>query len=176
MAQPDVGGWWRLALTRGQICGLVVTQYNPDTGSTYPLGTYLILIFQVFLSASSGVYNQALLKSDDSSLHADNMVLYAAGASINFVCHVVVRILKADEPGFFSGYDSFGAVMVIVSNVFIGLAITAVYKCSLRTGMRLPMAAAANQSQTPMPSSSASRLPSQLAFCSTSPRSCSARR
>jgi Nucleotide-sugar transporter len=108
----------------------MVTQYNPETGTTYPFSTYMILIFQVFLSASSGVYNQALLKSDDSSLHADNMVLYAAGATINFICHIVIQILKADEPGFFSGYNSFGAIMVIVSNVFIGLAITAVYKCT----------------------------------------------
>ena len=108
----------------------MVTQYNPETGTTYPFSTYLILIFQVFLSASSGVYNQALLKTDDSSLHADNMVLYAAGATLNFFCHIVIRILKADEPGFFSGYNSFGAIMVIVSNVFIGLAITAVYKCT----------------------------------------------
>ncbi|KAK1585160.1 UDP-galactose transporter [Colletotrichum navitas] len=111
-----------------QICGLMVTQYNPQTGTTYPFSTYFILLFQVFLSASSGVYNQALLKTDDSSLHADNMILYGAGASMNLLCHVVIRTLKADEPGFFEGYNSFGAIMVIVSNVFIGLAITAVYK------------------------------------------------
>jgi hypothetical protein len=40
----------------------MVTHYNPQTGNTYPLSTYLILLFQVFLSASSGVCNQALLK------------------------------------------------------------------------------------------------------------------
>ncbi|KAF6828901.1 cmp-sialic acid transporter [Colletotrichum plurivorum] len=111
-----------------QICGLMVTQYNPETGTTYPFSTYFILLFQVFLSASSGVYNQALLKTDDSSLHADNMILYAAGAVMNLMCHIVIKVLKADEPGFFEGYNSFGAIMVIVSNVFIGLAITAVYK------------------------------------------------
>ncbi|TEA11053.1 CMP-sialic acid transporter 2 [Colletotrichum sidae] len=111
-----------------QICGLMVTQYNPQTGTTYPFSTYFILLFQVFLSAASGVYNQALLKTDDSSLHADNMILYAAGASMNLICHIVIKTLKADEPGFFEGYNSFGAIMVIVSNVFIGLAITAVYK------------------------------------------------
>ncbi|KAK2034241.1 UDP-galactose transporter [Colletotrichum zoysiae] len=111
-----------------QICGLMVTQYNPQTGTTYPFSTYFILLFQVFLSASSGVYNQALLKTDDSSLHADNMILYGAGASMNLLCHLVIKTLKADEPGFFEGYNSFGAIMVIVSNVFIGLAITAVYK------------------------------------------------
>ncbi|KAL0939567.1 UDP-galactose transporter [Colletotrichum truncatum] len=111
-----------------QICGLMVTQYNPQTGTTYSFSTYFILLFQVFLSASSGVYNQALLKTDDSSLHADNMILYAAGATMNLMCHLVIKVLKADEPGFFEGYNSFGAIMVIVSNVFIGLAITAVYK------------------------------------------------
>ena len=83
----------------------------------------------MFLSASSGVYNQALLKSDESSLHADNMILYAAGSAINFASHLVIGILKPDEPSFFSGYNSWRAAMVVASNVFIGLAITAVYRC-----------------------------------------------
>lgn len=107
----------------------MVTQYVPGSGSAYPLGTYLILLFQVSLSALSGVYNQALLKSGGSSLHADNMILYAAGASFNMLIHLVLKVLKADEPGFFTGYDTFSAIMVVVSNIFIGLAITAVYKC-----------------------------------------------
>jgi nucleotide-sugar transporter len=130
LTPPTLNGGGTLAnVLQPQICGLMVTQYNPLTGTTYPLNTYLILLFQVFLSASSGVYNQALLKTDDSSLHADNMILYAAGSVINLLVHVVVRILKSDEPGFFEGYNSAGAIMVIVSNVFIGLAITAVYRC-----------------------------------------------
>ncbi|KAH8819502.1 UDP-galactose transporter [Xylogone sp. PMI_703] len=111
-----------------QICGLVVTQYHPETGTSYPFSTYLILIFQVFLSALSGVYNQALLKAENASLHADNMILYASGAAINLLLHITIRLFKADEPGFFSGYGSIGAFMVIMSNVFIGLAMTAVYK------------------------------------------------
>lgn len=111
-----------------QVCGLMVTQYNPETGATYSFGTYFLLIFQVFLSASSGVYNQALLKSDESSLHADNMILYAAGSVVNLMVHIMLSMFKEDEPGFFEGYNSFGAIMVIVSNVFIGLAITAVYR------------------------------------------------
>jgi hypothetical protein len=36
--------------------------------------------------------------------------------------------MHRSEPGFFTGYDNFGAVMVIISNVFIGLAMTAVYR------------------------------------------------
>lgn len=59
------------------------------------------------------------------------MVLYCAGASLNFIIHVIVSIVKSDEPGFFVGYDNAGAIMVVLSNVFIGLAITAVYKCKL---------------------------------------------
>lgn len=43
--------------------------------------------------------------------------------------HLMLTVFKADEPGFFEGYDSFGAVRVVVSNISIGLAITAVYKC-----------------------------------------------
>jgi hypothetical protein len=59
------------------------------------------------------------------------MLLYAAGTIFNLLSHLVVRALKEDEPGFFTGYDSLGACMVIISNIFIGLAITAVYKCKL---------------------------------------------
>lgn len=57
------------------------------------------------------------------------MTLYAAGATINVLLHLVMALVKSDEPGFFVGYGSWGAILVIMSNVFIGLAITAVYKC-----------------------------------------------
>ena len=115
-------------LTKQQICGLMVTQYRPDTGASYPLSTYTLLIFQTFLSASAGVYNQSLCKRGTASLHGDNQTLYASGAAINLVIHIIMKILKSDEPSFFSGYNSIGAIMVVLSNVFIGLAITAVYK------------------------------------------------
>ncbi|KAH8814816.1 UDP-galactose transporter [Xylogone sp. PMI_703] len=111
-----------------QLCGLVVTQYHPETGASYPFSTYLILLFQVLLSSLSGVYNQALLKAENASLHADNMILYAAGTVINLLLHITIKVFKADEPGFLSGYGSIDAIMVIISNIFIGLAMTAVYK------------------------------------------------
>ena len=111
------------------MCGLVVTQYNPDTGSSYPFTTYAILLFQTFLGAVAGVYNQNLYKAEDASLHACNMTLYAAGVCINPLVYIIARLAKPGVPGFFSGYTDMGAIMVVVSNVFIGLAITAVYKC-----------------------------------------------
>ncbi|KAF2395650.1 hypothetical protein EJ06DRAFT_484915 [Trichodelitschia bisporula] len=121
-----VGGQW-IAIVL-QVCGIVVTQYGPNGGATYPLSTYLLLVFQTTLSAVSSVYNQKLCKSVDGSLHVMNMTLYAAGCIINLVVHVVIRFINADEPGFFTGYANLGAVMVIISNVFVGLAMTAVYK------------------------------------------------
>ena len=114
-----------------QICGLIVTQYHPGTGTIYPLSTYVILFFQTFTAAVSGVYNQHLLKSQDSSLHAQNMALYAYGVVINSTIHGIISLIKANEPGLFEGFDNVGAILVIVSNVLNGLAITAVYKCKM---------------------------------------------
>jgi hypothetical protein len=79
------------------------------------------------------VYNQALLKAEDASMHASNAMLYSVGVVINVILHIVIGLLNDDEPGFFVGFGSVGAVLVILSNVFIGLAITAVYKCKFLT-------------------------------------------
>ncbi|QDS73223.1 hypothetical protein FKW77_003564 [Venturia effusa] len=111
-----------------QTCGLVVTRYSPTTGSGYPFTTYLVLTFQTFLSAVAGVYHQKLCKSEGASLHADNMILFAAGFCCNILIHIIARFIKPSEPGFFTGYNDWGAIMVMTSNVFIGLAITVVYQ------------------------------------------------
>ena len=92
--------------------------------------TYVLLIFQTTVSAVAGVYNQIILKSESGSLHVCNMCLYAAGTIINLTVHLLSRAMNPEEPSFFEGYGSWGAVMVIISNIFIGLAITAVYKYS----------------------------------------------
>lgn len=76
-----------------------------------------------------GVYNQHLAKLDGASLHGNNMVLYSSGMFVNGICYLVTRIFIPGEPGFFTGYNSFSAIMVVVSNVLIGLVITAVYRC-----------------------------------------------
>jgi hypothetical protein len=88
-----------------------------------------VLIFQVFLTAIAGVYNHSLLKGEDASLHVGNMMMYGSGVFINLLLHITMKILKDDEPSFFSGYSNVAAIFVVISNVFIGLAITAVYKC-----------------------------------------------
>ncbi|KAI6779235.1 CMP-sialic acid transporter [Emericellopsis cladophorae] len=117
--------WLAIAL---QLCGLLVTQYTPGSGTTYTPFTYMLIMFHVFLGALAGVYNQVLLQRESCSMHANNMTLYAAGTLFNLVGHLLVRLVSPEEPTFFHGFDRLGAILVIVSNVFVGLAITAVYK------------------------------------------------
>ena len=88
-----------------------------------------MLLAQVFVSSVAGVYNQSLLKGDSASLHAQNTMLYAFGVVINAMIHTTIRIVKPEEPSLFAGYTNLPSYLVILSNVFIGLAITAVYKC-----------------------------------------------
>ncbi|RCI17269.1 hypothetical protein L249_3151, partial [Ophiocordyceps polyrhachis-furcata BCC 54312] len=116
-----------------QVFGLILSQYKPGIGSAYPATTYAILFFQVFISASSAVYNQRLLKTDNNSMHADNMILYAFGTVINLVCHLFIFTMAADEPSFFVGYSDIRAILVVVSHAFVGVAITYVYKCRFHT-------------------------------------------
>lgn len=89
----------------------------------------MILLLQVMLSALASIYHQMLLKSHNGgSLHAANMMMYAAGTATNIVLYLVLSVFDSDEPGFFAGYGSMEAVSAIISNVLVGLAITAVYK------------------------------------------------
>ena len=88
------------------------------------------------------MYNQKLCQANKASVNVNNMALYAPGAAINIMCYIVIRLFRSDEPGFFSGYNSVGALMVVVSNVFLGLAMTAVYKCTIidsHVGVKISM-------------------------------------
>jgi UDP-galactose transporter len=118
------GQWLAISL---QVCGIVTTQYKPS-GATYPFSTYMVLLFATTVSAVASVYNQKLCKGVDASMHVMNMSLYSSGAAINLLLHLITRFIKPDEPGFFTGYGQIGAILVIVSNVLIGLVMTAVYK------------------------------------------------
>lgn len=118
------GQWIAISL---QVCGIVTTQYKPS-GATYPLSTYLVLLFATTTSALAAVYNQNLCKSVDASMHVMNMSLYSTGTAINLLLHLITKIIRPNEPGFFTGYGEIGAILVIVSNVLIGLVMTAVYK------------------------------------------------
>lgn len=111
------------------MCGLVVTQYSPETGSIYSILTYLVLVFQVFLGAVSGVINQRLLKDCNAGIHECNTVLYATGVVVNLLIHFAMRVFMAGEPSFFAGYDDLLAVLIIINMILLGLVMSAVLKC-----------------------------------------------
>ena len=122
---------WQWAAIALQLCGIAITQYRPNGEAAYSLTTYLLLAFHVLVGAAAGVYNQVLLKREAAaSLHASNMILYAAGCVFNLVAYLIVYQTAPGEPSFFDGYNKLSAVLVIVSNVFVGLAVTAVLKCT----------------------------------------------
>lgn len=120
-------------LTTCQSIGLVtITQCHFGTHHTDSLTVYTILLFQVLLTAIAGVYHQTLLQNHEGgSLHAANMMMYFAGAITNLLLYTVTRLLDANEPDFLTGYDDVEALCAILSNVCVGLAITAVYKREL---------------------------------------------
>jgi hypothetical protein len=83
----------------------------------------------MFLTAITSVYNQALLKTDDASLHASNALLYSFGVIINLTLYVVMSLLDENEPKFFQGFDSMELFLVIIGNVLVGLTCTVIFKC-----------------------------------------------
>ncbi|CAJ2502194.1 Uu.00g095880.m01.CDS01 [Anthostomella pinea] len=111
-----------------QLCGLAVTQYSTNSGAVYSLPVYALLFFQVVLSAASGIFNESLVKDKAASLHAQNAVLYFAGFLVNLTIHFATRLFSPEEPNLVTGYGDIRSILVIASNVLIGLAITAVYK------------------------------------------------
>ncbi|KAI1075284.1 nucleotide-sugar transporter-domain-containing protein [Whalleya microplaca] len=111
-----------------QLCGLALTQFSTGSGAVYSLSVYALLFFQVFLSAASGIFNESLVKDEGASLHAQNAVLYFVGTLVNLVIHLATCVFSPTEPGLLTGYNDIRSVLVILSNVLIGLAITAVYK------------------------------------------------
>lgn len=133
-----------------QICGLIMSQYQhkgsqsslvPRALTLYPLSTYFFLVLASILTAVSGVWNEYLCTATPTThsvsttnspqIHLQNTVLYLSGALTNLLLHLY-RLHDngcsgSPEPAFFHGYDSLPALLVVVSNVAIGLAITLVY-------------------------------------------------
>ncbi|KEG13950.1 UDP-galactose transporter [Trypanosoma grayi] len=114
-----------------QCLGLVVTQVNLCNGMTTspPLG-YILMVANMVFSCLAGVYNEKIIKTQNSSLNAQNVILYCFGILLNTVLHFAVPAKYlgiAKKPGFFDGYSP-SALLVVFSNGSVGLVISAVYK------------------------------------------------
>jgi drug/metabolite transporter (DMT)-like permease len=120
---------WRSLLMQG--CGMVVVQYDPCKQQTiYPPLTYGCLVASAVITAICTARNEYLIKNYKIGLHVQNMTLYAGGLWMNLLAFLLVPNPNSIQAkiGFFEGYDNWLAIMVVVANALIGLAINAVYK------------------------------------------------
>jgi hypothetical protein len=112
-----------------QVCGLVIVQYDSCTGSpALAASVYLWMTFGTCITASNACRDDHLLKSLRVSMHLQTMVLYCGGVVLNTVSFWCIPSLAAQGIGFFEGYDNIWALLVILLNAMIGIAIATVYK------------------------------------------------
>lgn len=118
-----------------QSCGLVVTQFGANcTGA--PLlggGVYLALFASLTITSLCSVWNDATLKAtakEGVSLNAVNSLLYAFGVALNLLVAMLAGAMSpsASRASFFSGLGTPAALLVVLCNSLIGIAVTAVYK------------------------------------------------
>jgi UDP-sugar transporter A1/2/3 len=104
---------------------LFIVQYDSCKGSALlPAWTYLALLLSLFVSSSTGVWNEHLLKTSNTSMHAQNCFMYAFGVIFNLCVFFFY-----DESGasFFHGYNV-AAVGIIFCQAVLGLVVAAVLK------------------------------------------------
>lgn len=111
-----------------QTMGLISVQWDECTQtSILDVNTYLLLLLSVSITALCSVYNEKLVKGHTASLPVQNAILYAFGFAFNMMMYVLSPTDDHGERGFLYGYNEM-AIIVVLCNSFIGLAITAVYK------------------------------------------------
>jgi len=125
MKQSLSGDQWRAIVL--QICGLIVSQYNPCTASGVLAGTtYAVLSASVIISALNSVWNESQLKRIPVSMHVQNMLMYAGGFAYNLAGHYL-ESGRQPGTGFFAGFTAATAGVILV-NACSGIVITAIYK------------------------------------------------
>lgn len=112
-----------------QMLGLVVAQFDACVGKPHlQVGTYALLFVSLFNSSVANVWNEHVVKQfEGASLATKNVHLYFFGALFNMAGFVRNRVVEPGSPTFFEGYEM-AAVLVVVSNAFMGIAMNVVYK------------------------------------------------
>ena len=122
--------WICLAL---QVVGLSIIHLNvssslPSSSSSVSNNELVIplLVIQVTISGSCGVWNSHTLKPKEVNLNAFNIFLYGFGALINSSAYFMY---EGASRSIFEGW-SFASAGILLCNSLIGLAISAIYKYS----------------------------------------------
>jgi drug/metabolite transporter (DMT)-like permease len=115
-----------------QVAGLVIVQFDPCKGRpVLELYVYGIMGFSTCVTATNAIMNDYMLKNFKLTMHCQNMFLYGAGCIMNVTAFFFLPGWCTHTPpntGFFDGYDTLPAILVVVFNALIGIAISFVYK------------------------------------------------
>ncbi|GAB5368914.1 hypothetical protein AAMO2058_001360100 [Amorphochlora amoebiformis] len=111
----------------------LITAFDPaghSNGSVSGIGLAW-LVLSTFITTFSGVFNARVLQRGKCSLHMQNILLYSQGFVLNLAMYMGGWNASGKgmkDQGFFYGYDNMWVVCVIVSQSFLGIVISAVYK------------------------------------------------
>ncbi|KAI8586049.1 hypothetical protein BDZ88DRAFT_430527 [Geranomyces variabilis] len=94
-----------------QVAGLISTQYQTGL-ETHPISTYGLLLLSTAITFLCSYWNECLCKNYSASLKAQTLGLHALGSLINLAVFVF-KACMGNEMGFFSGYDSVFAIIVV---------------------------------------------------------------
>lgn len=114
-----------------QCVGLIATQYDSCRQSTgLPFAAYVYITINIAVSCAAGVWNEHVIKTYNTSVNAQNSMMYAMGTLINVTLFFAVppSVIGGESGlGFFENYN-LTVLAVIAANGSVGLVITAVYK------------------------------------------------
>ncbi|GAB5364226.1 hypothetical protein AAMO2058_000951200 [Amorphochlora amoebiformis] len=89
------------------------------------------LVESTFLTTVTGVINCRILQKSSRSLHMQNMLLYSQGFLLNLVLYFTglnATGKNYSDQGYFDGYAHVFVICVIISQSFMGIVMSAVYK------------------------------------------------
>lgn len=115
------------------VCGLIGVMGGgspvSDFFTSVTTSTCAMLVVACNLTAFSSVFNAKMLQKDQSlSINVQNGILYFFGTVFNLFCYAVGFTPSDPNLSFFTGMDNWNVLMVLLSQAFIGLAISLVYK------------------------------------------------
>jgi len=128
-----------------QMCALAVVLHEPcacvdgggggggggggaaQCGGGYPPSTFATMAVACLISAGTSAFNARLLQKGETSMAVQNCLLYGFGFAFN-VAAFAARLAPSAQTGFFAGYGTPSAVLLVVANALMGLAVNAVYK------------------------------------------------
>jgi len=119
------------AATLVQFAGLVLVADGMSDGSDDggdSSSVHALLATTTCLTGLCSVWNSKALKCLDVPMPVLNIFLYTGGVVFNFMIYAL-RLAFSDQDDFFAGYaDNRFAILVVLSNSVVGLAISTLYK------------------------------------------------